>query len=96
MATSPRKVGRNRGNAGKGRPKGVPNRTTRAAREAFQLAFDGAGGVDDLIEWAKANRTEFYKIYGRLIPTEVTGANGGPIEATIAHVWKFGSREVKF
>ena len=51
-----------------GRPKGVPNKFTATAREAFDIAFNGVGGSDGLTAWAKANRTEFYRIYSRLIP----------------------------
>lgn len=58
-------------NAGKGRKPGVPNKTTKAAREAFQFAFDEIGGPHKLAEWAGDNLTEFYKLYGRLIPVEV-------------------------
>lgn len=35
------------------------------------MAFEGVGGVDGLIAWARENRTDFYKLYARLIPTEV-------------------------
>lgn len=75
MGTSPKK-GSNRGNAGKGRPKGSLNKTTASAKEAFALAFKGLGGVKELEEWGRNNRTEFYKLYARLIPTEVTGKDG--------------------
>lgn len=44
------------------------------------LAFDGIGGVEALKTWAKANQTDFYKLYGRLIPQEITGKDGGPID----------------
>lgn len=64
---------------GPGRPKGLQNKTTLAAKQALEKAFDGIGGVDALQEWARANRGEFYKIWSRLIPREVTGADGGPI-----------------
>jgi hypothetical protein len=57
----------------KGRPS-TPNKLTKAAKEAFALAFDGIGGVDGLVEWAQANRTDFYKLYARLIPVELTGS----------------------
>jgi len=60
-------------NAGKGRPKGSPNRVTKAAKEAFALAFESLGGVDALSTWARKNPGEFYKLYARLIPTEVSG-----------------------
>lgn len=72
-------TGRKPPNAGKGRPKGSRNKTTVAAREAFQHAFDGLGGVDSLIVWAQENRTEFYKLFGRLIPVEHSGEGGGAI-----------------
>ena len=55
---------------GGGSRKGSENRSTVAAREAFQFAFHGIGGIAALVAWAKKNRTEFYKLYARLIPTE--------------------------
>jgi len=65
-------------NAGLGRPAGIPNKLTRAAKEAFALAFEGVGGVDALTEWARENLTDFYKLYARLIPVELS--------ATVDHV----------
>jgi hypothetical protein len=62
--------------SGQGRPKGVPNKTTVAAREAFQLAFEGLGGVTALQVWANDNQTEFFKLYGRLIPVDVNASGG--------------------
>lgn len=62
--------------AGKGRPKGALNKTTVAAREAFQLAFDSLDGPDGLAAWARDNQTEFYKLYGRLIPVDVNANHG--------------------
>ena len=62
-------------NPGPGRPKGVPNKATIAAKEAFQLAFDKMGGWERLAAWAmedKDNTKEFYKLYARLIPQDVT------------------------
>ncbi len=35
-------------------------------REAEKL-----GGVDNLVEWARANQTEFYRMVARLMPREV-------------------------
>ena len=62
-----------------GRPKGSTNKMTRAAKDAFGLAFDGLGGVEGLIEWGKRNRSEFYRLYARLIPTEqMTAASSEP------------------
>ena len=59
------------GNRGKGRVKGVPNKSTKAVKEALQEAFEGIGGVDALVEWAKTEQTEFYKLWAKLLPTEV-------------------------
>ena len=65
-----RKVGQSAaGNRGKGRIKGVPNKTTKAVKDALQEAFDGLGGVDALIVWAKTEQTEFYKLWTKLLPT---------------------------
>ena len=68
-------AGLNRG----GRPKGSPNKFTAHAKEAFQLAFEELGGVNGLVKWAKsdeAHLTDFYKLFARLIPLEVTGKDG--------------------
>jgi hypothetical protein len=64
------------GTPGPGRPKGLPNKFTVAAKQAFSLAFEGLGGVDALIEWGKENRSAFYTLYARLIPMEVAGSLG--------------------
>lgn len=76
-------------NAGIGRKKGVPNKTTTAAREAFGLAFAGIGGADALTVWAKDNPTEFYKLYARLIPVEHVGDGGeGPVQTVVRHIYE--------
>lgn len=42
------------------------------ARACFQEAFDALGGVPALVRWARANPTDFYKLYAhKLIPTPV-------------------------
>ncbi len=67
-----------KGNPGK--PPGAVNKTTASAKEAFALAFQGIGGVEALVEWAKANKTEFMKLYARLIPVELSGEIKARIE----------------
>lgn len=54
-----------------GRQKGVANKTTVAAKQAFQMAFDGLGGVQALQTWAAENQTEFFKLFSKLIPQDV-------------------------
>ena len=76
-------------NAGKGRKKGSLNKLTTSAREAFALAFTASGGAEGLTTWAKANPTEFYKLYARLIPVEHVGEGGtGPIATVVKHVYE--------
>jgi len=61
--------------AGKGRPIGAQNKTTRLAKEAITLAFEGLGGVEGLIDWAKEspeNKAIFYeRIFTKLLPVQV-------------------------
>lgn len=68
--------------SGQGRPRGVPNKSTKAVKEALELAFEGVGGVKQLTAWAKANETEFFKLWVKMLPakTEVTGEDGAPIK----------------
>lgn len=74
-----RKIGTNRGNAGKGRPKGAKNKTTVAVKEAISAAADRLGGVDRLVAWAQedeANERVFWsQMYTKLLPHQVEGSN---------------------
>lgn len=53
-----------------------PAKTTLAAKEAIQLAAEGLGGTQRLIEWAKEdplNERAFWSgIYPKLLPLQVT------------------------
>ena len=37
--------------------------------EAFESAFEMIGGVQRLAVWAHENPTEFFKLFGRMLPT---------------------------
>ena len=63
-----------------GRQKGSANKVTRGARDNIMRVFKEIGGVKGFADWAKANRTEFYRHYARLIPVEVGGIDGGPLQ----------------
>lgn len=76
------KVGANRGNAGKGRPKGSVNKSTAAVKDALNAAFQGMGGVDRLQTWAQANETEFYKLWVKMLPQDVNAK----VDATIREI----------
>ena len=70
---------------GPGRPKGVPNKVTTSVRDAIIEAFDKMGGVPALVRWAKANPTDFYKLWTRLLPIQITGEGGGAIKIETKH-----------
>jgi hypothetical protein len=56
-----------------GRPKGSQNKITRDVRQAFLEAFEALQhqpGVN-LVDWAKKEPTEFYRLSGKLIPAKV-------------------------
>jgi hypothetical protein len=81
-----KRIGIGKGTPGPGRPKGLPNKTTRAAKEAFAEAFERMGGVDALVEWAEKddNKGEFFKLYARLIPVDVTsGGESLPVPVIV-------------
>ena len=65
-------------NAGKGRPKGAINKTTKAAKDAIAQAAEALGGADRLVSWAQedpANERVFWgTIYPKLLPLELRGA----------------------
>jgi hypothetical protein len=82
MASQP-KLGVNRGNAGKGRPKGSVNKITRDIREAVLQSFETVGGAAYLVEQAKLNPTAYLTLVGKVLPLQVTGESGGPVKVTV-------------
>jgi hypothetical protein len=53
---------------------------TAECRQAIQMAFEGIGGVDTLVAWAKKNRTQFYtKIWIKLLPLAVKPDQETPV-----------------
>ena len=65
-----------------GRPKGSKNRITNDVRQAFHKVYDEMGkdfvdekgvkrplsGHEAMLMWARTNPTEFYRLYGKMIP----------------------------
>jgi hypothetical protein len=53
---------------------------TGECRHAIQWAFEGIGGVDALVAWAKKNRTQFYtKVWIKLLPLAVKPDQETPV-----------------
>ncbi len=54
-----------------GRKACTPNKMTSTVKEALVQAFEERGGVGALLAWSADNPTEFYKLWGRMLPQEV-------------------------
>lgn len=53
------------------RPAGSKNKIGSGAKSNIIGVFEKIGGREKMAEWALSNQTEFYRLYGRLVPTEV-------------------------
>lgn len=78
--------GRSRQKTG-GRRKGSANKVTATARENIIAVFQRIGGTAAMARWARANETEFYKLYARLIPANVA-VEVRSLEAVINESWE--------
>lgn len=71
------KLGTNRGNAGKGRPKGSPNKITADLKRAILEAAEAAGGEGGtagyLARQADENPAAFMSLLGKVLPTTLDG-----------------------
>ncbi len=56
-------------NAGQGRPKGVPNKATKALKDMILGALDDVGGQKYLAEQALENPIAFMGLIGKVLPT---------------------------
>ena len=74
--------------AGKGRPKGSRNKTTKLLKDAILKAADDVGedtsGKDGLVGYcrflAKAEPKAFATLMGKVLPTQLTGEGVGPVQ----------------
>ena len=80
-----------RGTKTGGRKKGTPNKVTGALKDMILTALDNKGGVEYLERQAEANPTAFLTLVGKVLPLQVTGDGGGPLE-TITTVTLRGVR----
>lgn len=66
-----------RGNkAGKGRPKGVPNKLTADVKAAILEAFEQAGGAAYLARIADEKPETFCTLLGKVLPMTISGGEG--------------------
>ena len=85
-------IGKLRGrpsNNPKGSPKGTLHQIKLDVKTMILGALERAGGVEYLLAQAELNPVAFMSLVGKVLPMQVTGANGGPIEGRVEHVITF-------
>lgn len=73
-----------------GRRKGTPNKNTAEIRAMVVAALDKAGGEQYLVDQAKAHPKAFLTLVAKLLPTQVTGEDGGALEIALTEAIKKG------
>jgi hypothetical protein len=67
-----------------GSRKGRPNKTTASVKDAIAQVAQGLGGADGMLKWAQSDATNerlfWSNIYPKLLPLQLTGENGGPLQ----------------
>jgi hypothetical protein len=71
--------------AGRGRPKGSPNKISAAVKDMVSQALDKAGGVDYLLLQAHDNPTAFLTLVGKIIPLQVSAELEGRLVHEVTH-----------
>lgn len=66
-----------------GRQAGTQNKITGLAKDNIAAVFNRLGGTAGMAEWAEENKTEFYRIYSKLIPVTVGGDEENPVAVHI-------------
>jgi hypothetical protein len=73
--------------AGRGRPKGSLNKTTAVLKDAIIQAATNAGGEGGLVAYLQAQAKEspaaFLVLLGKVLPKQVIGEDGGPLQHSI-------------
>ncbi len=64
---------------GAGRPAGVPNKLSAGIKDAINNAFVAVGGERYLEKVARENPAVFCGLLGKILPTELANADGGPL-----------------
>ena len=63
-----------------GRRKGTPNKLNADVKAMILAALAAKGGQKYLEKQADENPTAFLTLVGKIIPLQVTGKDGGPVE----------------
>lgn len=57
-----------------------PEKAAPSVKGMILDALEGAGGVEYLTEQAKSNAPAFMQLVGKIMPLQVTGENGVPLQ----------------
>ena len=87
-----------------GRPKGSKNRLTNDVRACFHMVYEEMGahieidgrkqtGHEAFIAWGRDNQTEFYRLFGKMIPA--TAELGGDLHEDFVDSLVFADEQVK-
>jgi hypothetical protein len=63
-----------------GRQKGSPNKLTKQLKDMILEALDESGGIEYLKQTAIDHPVAFLTLVGKVLPLQVTGEGGGPVE----------------
>ena len=77
---------------GAGRKKGVPNKVTADIKAMVLGALDRAGGEEYMLEQARSNPNAFLTLVGKVLPTQITGPNDGPVQISVAETLRSADR----
>jgi hypothetical protein len=65
------KIGESTGNRGRGRKKGVPNKTTQEIKDMILGALDEVGGQSYFVAQSIENPNAFMTLVGKILPKQV-------------------------
>lgn len=65
------KIGESTGNRGRGRKKGVPNKTTQEIKDMILGALDEVGGQSYFVAQSIENPNAFMSLVGKILPKQV-------------------------
>ena len=77
-----------------GRPVGALNKVNRELKAMIMEALEGVGGVTYLMERARDpdSANAFLSLVGKVLPLQVTGKDGAPLDVPHAVVFVVGDR----
>lgn len=74
--------------------KGIPNKITQQFKDLLTETYQALEKDKErgLKKWAEKNPTDFYRICAKLVPQQITGEGGGPIEVIQTYILPDGTK----